>query len=209
MDKTVTFKFTDALISSMGFSILSGAGLVDGSTITKHQVARLYPQAIKKSPNTLYLQLPENSDYAEVLEATSKNPVIGIRVIKLDNDGNPTSETIKVNGQGESADSALTLNKDDKKKAYVLMDSTTAQLDANTQYLVDYYINVAGSEMTVEAGKFATNFLIEATTLFRRKSDGKDLEAQFTIPNGKVQSAFTFTMAATGDPSENLMRMAA
>lgn len=196
----MTFKFTDALISSMGFSILSGAGLVDGSTITKHQVARVFPQKMG-SGSTLYLELPDNSDYAAVLEETTKNPVIGIRVITLDNDGNPTEKTVKVNAEGSAEATALTLKKDTKKKRYVLVDGTSAQLNADTQYLVDYYIDVAGSEMTVEAGKFATNFLIEATTLFRRKSDGKDLEAQFTIPNGKVQSAFTFSMAASGDPS--------
>ena len=55
--------------------------------------------------------------------------------------------------------------------------------------------------MTVTAGKFAGTYLIEANTLFRRQADGRDYPAQFTIPNGKISSAFTFTMAPTGDPS--------
>ena len=33
------------------------------------------------------------------------------------------------------------------------------------------------------------------------KNDGVDMPAEFIIPNGKVQSNFTFTMAANGDPS--------
>lgn len=74
-------------------------------------------------------------------------------------------------------------------------------LDAGKTYMVDYYVLQPGSSMTVTAGKFAGTYLIEANTLFRRQADGRDYPAQFTIPNGKISSAFTFTMAPTGDPS--------
>lgn len=74
-------------------------------------------------------------------------------------------------------------------------------LDAGKIYMVDYYVLQPGSSMTVSAGKFAGTYLIEANTLFRRQTDGRDYPAQFTIPNGKISSAFTFTMAPTGDPS--------
>lgn len=74
-------------------------------------------------------------------------------------------------------------------------------LDVTKIYMVDYYVSQPGSSMTIDAGKFAGSYLIEATTLFRRQSDGRDYPAQFTIPNGKISSAFTFTMASSGDPS--------
>ena len=74
-------------------------------------------------------------------------------------------------------------------------------LDAGKIYMVDYYVLQPGSSMTVTAGKFAGTYLIEANTLFRRQTDNRDYPAQFTIPNGKISSAFTFTMAPTGDPS--------
>lgn len=77
----------------------------------------------------------------------------------------------------------------------------TNALDAGKIYMVDYYVLQPGSSMTVTAGKFAGTYLIEANTLFRRQADGRDYPAQFTIPNGKISSAFTFTMAPTGDPS--------
>ena len=77
----------------------------------------------------------------------------------------------------------------------------TNGLDAGKIYMVDYYVLQPGSSMTVTAGKFAGTYLIEANTLFRRQADGRDYPAQFTIPNGKISSAFTFTMASTGDPS--------
>lgn len=77
----------------------------------------------------------------------------------------------------------------------------TNALDAGKTYMVDYYVLQPGASMTVTAGKFAGTYLIEANTLFRRQTDGRDYPAQFTIPNGKISSAFTFTMAPTGDPS--------
>ena len=74
-------------------------------------------------------------------------------------------------------------------------------LDPGKTYLVDYYVMQPGDNLTITPGKFGGNFLIEANTLFRRQADGRDLPAQFTIPNGKINSAFTFTMASSGDPS--------
>ena len=37
--------------------------------------------------------------------------------------------------------------------------------------------------------------------MFRRQIDGKDLPANLTFPNVKIQSNFTFSMASSGDPS--------
>ncbi len=37
--------------------------------------------------------------------------------------------------------------------------------------------------------------------MFRDQGTGEDYPAEFIIPNCKIQSNFTFTMAPTGDPS--------
>lgn len=65
---------------------------------------------------------------------------------------------------------------------------------------VDYYAATGVLNIDIEPGKFSGNFYLEAATLFR-DTDGKDHAAEFIIPNCRVQSNFTFTMAATGDPS--------
>ena len=65
---------------------------------------------------------------------------------------------------------------------------------------VDYYAATDILNIDIEPGKFSGNFYLEAATLFR-DTDGKDHAAEFIIPNCRVQSNFTFTMAATGDPS--------
>ena len=69
--------------------------------------------------------------------------------------------------------------------------------------MVDYYITKPGTsvqELQIDAENFAGNYYVEASTLFRN-TDGKDMPAEITFPNVKIQSNFTFSMASTGDPS--------
>ena len=69
---------------------------------------------------------------------------------------------------------------------------------------VDFYVvkeSAKVSELQIDADHFAGNYYVEASTLFRRESDGVDMPAEITLPNVKIQSNFTFNMAATGDPS--------
>ena len=73
---------------------------------------------------------------------------------------------------------------------------------ANGVVLLDYYIERSSNTRQIEitAESFGGNFYLEASTLFRTQ-DGIDLPAEFIIPNCKIQSNFTFSMAATGDPA--------
>ena len=68
--------------------------------------------------------------------------------------------------------------------------------------LVDYYVEKSSGAQQIEitADKFGGTYYIEADTLFRTQQ-GLDMPAEFIIPNGKIQSNFTLSMAATGDPS--------
>ena len=68
--------------------------------------------------------------------------------------------------------------------------------------LVDYYVERAEEAQQIEItpDKFGGNYYLEASTLFR-DTNGVDMPAEFIIPNCKIQSNFTFTMASSGDPS--------
>ena len=68
--------------------------------------------------------------------------------------------------------------------------------------LVDYYTAHESDAQQIEitADKFGGNYYLEAATLFRDQN-GVDMPAEFIIPNCKIQSNFTFTMASSGDPS--------
>ena len=106
---------------------------------------------------------------------------------------------------------AITENADNNTKAYALVDGNTKDDPDNPHQLakfengvvlLDYYIEKASKAKQIEitAESFGGNFYLEASTLFRTQ-DGVDLPAEFIIPNCKIQSNFTFSMAATGDPS--------
>ena len=66
----------------------------------------------------------------------------------------------------------------------------------------DYYTarTTGAYQVNITPDKFGGNYYLEASTLFR-DTNGTDLPAEFIIPNCKIQSAFTFSMASTGDPS--------
>ena len=68
--------------------------------------------------------------------------------------------------------------------------------------MIDYYVERTGNAQQIEitADKFGGNYYLEASTLFRDQN-GVDMPAEFIIPNCKIQSNFTFTMASSGDPS--------
>jgi hypothetical protein len=68
--------------------------------------------------------------------------------------------------------------------------------------LVDYYVEKSSDAQQIEItpDKFGGNYYLEASTLFR-DTNGVDMPAEFIIPNCKIQSNFTFTMASSGDPS--------
>lgn len=75
------------------------------------------------------------------------------------------------------------------------------ELENATAIYLDYYTTGHGfTRLTIEPDSFGSNFYIEAETLFRDDS-GADYAAIFTIPNCRVQSNFTITMASSGDPS--------
>lgn len=87
---------------------------------------------------------------------------------------------------------------------FTLADQAYKDLIATSTFLVDYYVvkpSANVTELQIDAENFAGYYYVEADTLFRRQIDGKDLPANLTFPNVKIQSNFTFSMASTGDPS--------
>ena len=91
-------------------------------------------------------------------------------------------------------------NEDAGHETYVI-DPVFEDYDFDS-VMVDYYIERVGNAQQIEitADKFGGNYYLEASTLFRDQN-GVDMPAEFIIPNCKVQSNFTFTMASSGEPS--------
>ena len=79
---------------------------------------------------------------------------------------------------------------------------TNTVLPVFDSVMVDYYVarESGARQIEITADKFGGNYYLEASTLFRDQN-GVDMPAEFIIPNCKIQSNFTFTMASSGDPS--------
>lgn len=175
-ERTLTFTVEDALLSELGFAILSGAQLLKAS-----------------STNTVYVHTTSNAvvgsdgsiDLTDALGANEK----------ID-DNSPVFVMVVNDGSIESMVTNVTVDTTGKK----LNGATTV---ANKTVFVDFYVakTEGVTEMTIDVENFAGYYYVEASTLFRRQSDGKDLPAELIFPNVKIQSNFTFSMAATGDPS--------
>lgn len=175
-EKTLTFTVEDALLSPIGFSILSGAGLFKSETEKVH---------VHTTANA-YVGTDGKIDLKDVLETGEKiDKTAPVFVMETEVDGS----IIKLVSGATVAEDGLSL---------------TATAAANKNVFVDFYVSKESanvSELQIDAENFAGNYYVEASTLFRRESDGVDMPAEITLPNVKIQSNFTFSMASTGDPS--------
>ena len=175
-EKTLTFTVEDALLSPIGFSILSGAGLFKSETEKVH---------VHTTANA-YVGTDGKIDLKDILETGEKiDKTAPVFVMETEADG---SIVKLVSGATVETDGL----------------SLTATGAANKNVFVDFYVikeSANVSELQIDAENFAGNYYVEASTLFRRESDGVDMPAEITLPNVKIQSNFTFSMASTGDPS--------
>lgn len=185
-EKTLTFTVEDALLSPIGFSILSGAGLFESGTET----VRVH--------RTTTAFVPKGKKEIDLTPALLKEEYVDITAplfIMTDNGAGPVGTALEV-------DTTKTTGEQVKTLTLKLADDVTG-VTADTTVFVDYYVKKSAanvSELQIDAEKFAGNYYVEASTLFR-DTDGKDMPAEITMPNVKIQSNFTFSMASTGDPS--------
>ena len=179
-DKAITFSFEDALISAEGMAILTGAGLLEAGSDNKvrvHQKATVTGTIESKKVTVVLTDaIPANGTLVN-------EDIFGFIL-----DSNEEISERLGAGTGNAAS--------------VKFANETEQTGTVT-VLVDYYVDMAAGakEITITADQFAGYFYIEGDTLFRRQADGVDLPAQLVIPNAKIQTNFTFTMAPSGDPS--------
>lgn len=192
-ERTVTFTMEDALISPAGFMILSGAGLIEANeneTIKVHVVEQTDDVTVtaggqveievdqvpytRDGEDMVYVMLMDNGE-------VSSEPYIPATIVEKEADATH-----------DAPYGLLTLKDSDDLDKFV----------TGCVVLVDYYTEKKSGvqQINITPDKFGGNYYLEASTLFRDQT-GVDHPAEFIIPNCKVQSNFTFTMAATGDPS--------
>ena len=206
-EKTLTFTVEDALLSPLGLSVLSGAGLIKGAnaelvhvhTTTTALVSRDNPS----NPTKGIIDLTEALEIGDAI--CEEAPLF---IMELEGDGSltgtifdATSILNKQIGYQENKPTEVdATDTKDKRWNKITCDKSLA----DKTVMVDYYVikkSANISEIQIDAENFAGYYYVEADTLFRRQSDGVDMPANITLPNVKIQSNFTFSMASTGDPS--------
>lgn len=202
-EKTLTFTVEDALLSPIGFSILSGAGLVeaaDDNLVHMHMTTDVILNADKKAVLTLdAFDADHHFEDGKVAVCKTDEAVKAFGTV-LDGSGAGIAflGAATVSGQ-DLADVEGALVVDSTNKVEFLFDKGVAGQTVRIDY---YIIKKAGVQtINIDAENFAGYYYVEASTLFRREDTGKDMPAELILPNVKIQSNFTFTMASTGDPS--------
>lgn len=179
-ERALTFTVEDALLSPIGFAILSGAGLFKGATGENEQVhVHTTARATVDSEGKIEI------DSLQADESIDGSAPIFVAVVE--DDGSITGELIQ----------GLTVSTDGKTL-------TGATNNTNTNVFIDFYVTkdaATVSEIQIDADTFGGYFYVEASTLFKQDGTGKDVPAEITLPNVKIQSNFTFNMSSTGDPS--------
>lgn len=228
-DKTLTFTVTDALISPVSLSMLSGAGLVKESGQRVHVHATTAATMVVTSSGTgasaTYtgkidltqalvefgkISVNDGEDGGVVVDDGKDAPLF---IIRTEDDGSITGDIVTSSSDITYEVTTATVGSATVVRSATLTISNPLWNNVNTDdgkiknsvnVLVDYYVikdskNV--SEIQLTAQDFAGYYYVEADTLFRSQATGIDMPANLTFPNVKVQSGFTISMAGTGDPS--------
>ena len=212
-ERTVTFTMEDALISPAGFSILTGAGLIDAKD--KPVIMHTTEQTDKVEKIDDYVEITlSKKPYVKTVEGVTVNDNVValnpkedyIYIMVLDDHGEVKSEPYIaselaseiVEGTGSNSATVWKVrvhgtdegHSDDSRRINDLSEFTNGCV-----VLVDYYVEYTSGAFQVDItpDKFGGNFYLEASTLFR-DTNGVDMPAEFVIPNCKVQSNFTFTI---------------
>lgn len=211
-ERTVTFTMEDALISPEGFMILSGAGLIEASdkaTIKQHVTETVDQENVTRADATHatvklsqkpYLpdSLGDNFAYVMFMKDGEIVSEPFIPVHEEVSKGDDGFYIIKIENH-PCYDESHFFGSSDGHSEYQVNDLDKIAFDS---VLVDYYVEreSGAKQIEITPDKFGGNFYLEASTLFR-DTNGVDMPAEFIIPNCKIQSNFTFTMASSGDPS--------
>ena len=204
-EKTMTFTVTDALMSPMGLKVLTGAGLINPA----HEKPVHFHCTINK---TLDSNGVATVTLGDLIDETGLETAKSFQICNLI-DVKPYATKLDNSGAGIDWYDNVKLTADEGAEFVEVKDGTPATFtvkdgegnNADGTVQLDFYLIInnknAATQIEISPDSFGGYFYVEAQTLFRREDSGKDMAAEIIIPRAKVQSAFTFTMAASGDPS--------
>lgn len=208
--------------------ILSGAGLVEASEgapinvhvaettdkVYKDSEGNIYvitDKAVSNDPEaTIYVMVTKDDDITTEPYIGKKTTTVPTGITESGNAGEgatPNQEAVTAAADAgklieiSAGEINYTIDGESKKYTASSINTDFKNVDS-TVVVVDYYTEKksGAQQIDITPDKFGGNYYLEASTLFKN-TQGVDMPAEFIIPNCKIQSNFTFTMASTGDPS--------
>jgi len=204
-EKQVTFNIEDALISPLGLSVLTNAGLSNASATDYKHVHVSFDTVTDTNGDVVI-------DLETLQEETGLSVQTAFNVCAHDKapfNAMLTDNTGAIIGFVQSDEiTEGTVTPGTLTGTYLVNETTTATMslgstNANKMVKLDFYLVMTNGvfEITVRPEDFGGFFYVEGQTLFRREDTGEDMAAEVIIPRAKVQSAMTISMAPNGDPS--------
>ena len=184
------------MISPESFAVLSGALRSDASVENKQYMPTWFETQIQQD-GTAILDLDICGDDHDIV-VNDTYPMFGV---VLDDSGALAvhlGEQAGLSGVTPNCD-VYTVTRDNQLQ----ITFPNAQKYAGRVIRIDCYVEKTSgvTSLDVTAEDFSGNFYAEALTLFREQTTGVDMPVAIIFPNVKIQSNFTLTMSATGDPS--------
>ena len=203
-DRTITLTMEDALIAPEGLAILTGANMLEGSSTKKicvHMTSQV--KAVVGVDRKVTMTLPKVNDKpVDICWNKARGKATGSSTGYVDKYSEADIFCMKVDENGDIIGDICVPNDVKKDTDVVINCDVNDGIKDGDIVLVDYYVEKQnGYQFEITPDSFCGNFYIEGETLYRRESDGKDVPAEFIIPNGKVQSNFNIAMSNSGDPS--------
>lgn len=191
-ERTLTLNMEDALLSIESFTLLAGAESEAKNNAVIHHI---------EAKEATYDSTASSLTIAYDTTISQPDDFKTCYVMLTDDNGDVTSEPYLglVSGKAIVVKST-TIDGSAYTPDFSGIKLGDSQTKKNVTVLVDYYTVGKATEINISDEIKSHNFYMEGATLFRDR-DGKDHAAEVIIPNGKVQSNFTLSMAATGDPS--------
>lgn len=213
-EKTLTFTFEDALMSPESFAMLSGADLIQGygsldeADAKKVRVWSTYDLVTETVDGKVVARLTSEDRDDATLLVSAEAPVYAWTLNGVGRQAKPLPaiKDSQISVEGEAPENAVkvdTARGEIDASGRTIVFDLDGQVESGVAVRIDCYtVYTNGArEFYITPENFAGYYYIEAETLLRDEETGYDLPFEFIIPRGKIQSNFTFTMAATGDPS--------
>ena len=185
-EKALTFTVEDALLSPIGFAMLSGAGFFKPAADQKAYVHTSQIASLNETNNGVIVELRNGEEIAPnapvFVMGYASGSIVG--TVLKGTIGNKST----VGG---------------KTTQLISLEKAVTEQDGFSEVFVDFYVarTTGVTELTIDAANFGGYYYVEASTLFKREDSGKDMPAELVFPKVKIQSNFTFNMSSTGDPS--------